>query len=224
MQDNLASEALAAARRAMDAGNHETALERYAWVFDHCLEIDPSFYGVRLSYVLDEWAELGDTYLPAADALETRLQAAVQRVAAAPSHENFHDLVAIARVCGKPEEVVQTFVQLLATDPTTAARVFSLAWEMLYESGELDLCSRCIPSPSRRYASILQDYDDSLKHARPEWIDYPEWVVTHYRTRSAMLVDILRRTGRQTEADDLAARIASDTRERPLLAGDPARS
>lgn len=183
MDKQNAENALAEARSAAKAGDHERALERYEWFFDHCLSIDRSFYGVRLSYVLDEWAELGERHPPARIAMEERLQLTREEVFRAFSHERFHDLVAISRASGQPRVAVDAFRRLHEESPQKAAKVFGLAWEMLFEAGEFELCSSCIPDSMKRYAGLVRDYDESLKMARPEWEGYTTWVEFHFRSR-----------------------------------------
>jgi len=57
------------ARQAAAGANYEEALSDYRWWFDHALEYDKVFYGVRLSYVLHEWRDVGGEYPFALDEL-----------------------------------------------------------------------------------------------------------------------------------------------------------
>ena len=72
-------EVLATARSAARNGDYPLALDRFEWFFDHALEEDPaSFYGVRLSYCVSEWARVGQTYPPALRRLRERQQDALR--------------------------------------------------------------------------------------------------------------------------------------------------
>jgi serine/threonine protein kinase len=53
----------------MDQANYEEALQRQIWSFNHALEFDPSWVGVRLSFTLSDWVELGRSYPKARQAL-----------------------------------------------------------------------------------------------------------------------------------------------------------
>jgi hypothetical protein len=53
----------------MDQTHYEEALQRQIWYFNHALEYDPSLVGVRLSFTLSDWAELGRSYPKARQAL-----------------------------------------------------------------------------------------------------------------------------------------------------------
>jgi len=43
-------------------GKYAEALERMIWFHNHALEHELGMYGVRLSFALSEWKELGDVY------------------------------------------------------------------------------------------------------------------------------------------------------------------
>lgn len=57
-------------------GKHGEALAEYLWCFDHGLEVDKSYSGVRLSFLLSDIVVLGSQYPPAIEALEQRRDAA----------------------------------------------------------------------------------------------------------------------------------------------------
>jgi len=53
-----------------EQGKYEQALERHLWFHDHALEHDCSMAGVRLSFALADWKDLGDKYPPALTAMK----------------------------------------------------------------------------------------------------------------------------------------------------------
>jgi hypothetical protein len=50
-------------------GQYQEALERYIWFHDHALEQDNNLYGVRLSFALSYWKNLGSLHPRALTAL-----------------------------------------------------------------------------------------------------------------------------------------------------------
>src|SRR5262245_11064399 len=50
-------------------GNYKTALEKHVWYHENALKHDPAQYGVRLSFALMYWGELGQKYPPALERL-----------------------------------------------------------------------------------------------------------------------------------------------------------
>ena len=53
-----------------DKGKYKEALKRHIWFHNHALEHEPSMYGVRLSFALSYWKQLGEVYTPALTALK----------------------------------------------------------------------------------------------------------------------------------------------------------
>ncbi|HKB15254.1 MAG TPA: hypothetical protein VKF62_04275, partial [Planctomycetota bacterium] len=45
-----------------EQGKYEEALQKHIWIHEHSLEQDAAFVGVRLSYALSDWIELGAKY------------------------------------------------------------------------------------------------------------------------------------------------------------------
>jgi hypothetical protein len=59
-------------------GKSKEALEQYLWCFDHGLENDRAYDGVRASFLISDIRRLGQTYPPAIDALRQRMDLAKQ--------------------------------------------------------------------------------------------------------------------------------------------------
>lgn len=64
-------QALNDARRFAREGKHEQALERHVWYHKNALKYAPAHYGVRLSFALGDWSQLGKVYPKALDALRS---------------------------------------------------------------------------------------------------------------------------------------------------------
>ncbi len=60
---------LADAKKMMDQGRFEEALQRQIWYHNHALEYDQGQGGVRLTFALSQWIELGRHYPKAKTAL-----------------------------------------------------------------------------------------------------------------------------------------------------------
>jgi len=57
--------ALSRAEQFRREGKYKQALELHVWYHKNALKYDPAQYGVRLSFALSDWAELGQAYPPA---------------------------------------------------------------------------------------------------------------------------------------------------------------
>jgi len=71
MTNTNPSEVLREARELAERGAYGGALTKYLWFHENALQHDPSLYGVRRSYALREWAQLGDVFPPARAMLES---------------------------------------------------------------------------------------------------------------------------------------------------------
>jgi hypothetical protein len=83
-----AERALADARRLAKQGDYEGALAKHVWFHDHALSVRPSYYGVRLSYALSDWIELGKKYPKARQTLESVRDAKTSKLLAGDAIAN----------------------------------------------------------------------------------------------------------------------------------------
>lgn len=91
--DAILEEARADAR----AGRYEDALQKHLWFHRHALEHRPALYGVRLSFALGYWLELGEAYPPAITKLKEVRDDAEKKVVESKDDVThlFHDMSAI---------------------------------------------------------------------------------------------------------------------------------
>jgi hypothetical protein len=86
-------------------GENREALAELTWCYDHGAEADPSFVGIRNTYVVDTMALLGRQYPPAIEALRARRDAAMVQVGDPPQISlRFFDAVALTRALGEPDQ------------------------------------------------------------------------------------------------------------------------
>ena len=91
-------------------GKHEEALERFIWFHYHALEHQPSMYGVRLSFALSYWKQLGDVYPPALTALKITRDYKTDLFVQNKGNRNlFHDVMALNRTLGQDIKTVDLF-------------------------------------------------------------------------------------------------------------------
>ena len=155
------------ARAAAKAGNHALALANYERFFDRALQDqgeDNNYYGVRLSYCLDEWARLGEKYPPARERLEAKANEALAAFEATGASEKFHDFQSIRdelRTEGRGVFAVRCVprVETGARERRTKVHVESTCRGQ--EMGHLfGLPQR---SPNLRYERALYKFDQSME-------------------------------------------------------------
>lgn len=90
------------------------ALELYLWCFDHGLEHNKGYAGVRVSFLLGDITALGRKYPPALEALRERRDAAAKRISGGVEGlEAVMDLCAINRDLGESDHTLALYDRLL---------------------------------------------------------------------------------------------------------------
>ena len=163
--NNPAKAAYDAAKQFAREGKFAEALERHEWFHHHALEHHPAYYGVRLSFALGAWKELGEKYPPAFESLRgVRDQGVARLRAGGASDEVFHDVVSINHTLGDDAASVRLFHEVEASDPASAKRRFRCFKEVVLEHAP-DVFLRHTPD----LATYLQEqwrFHSELKESR----------------------------------------------------------
>lgn len=137
-----------AARQAALEGRHEDALREFIWFHEHALEEQPSLCGVRLSYALYDWIELGKAYPPARQALvDIRDRKTQALLDGAAQRALFHDVAAINERLDAAAATRELFLALERDMPAFAARCTSSALDAIVAAGDYRLAARIRPDP-----------------------------------------------------------------------------
>jgi hypothetical protein len=128
----------------MRQGQYAEALEKHLWFHDQALEYQPALGGVRLSFALDFWVELGTLYPEAMEALTAVRD---RKVVALTDHKGSFELfhVAINRCLQEETETVALFMMLHRHNPGLARRCYPIAEEYLVEQQEFEVCITYLP-------------------------------------------------------------------------------
>lgn len=189
------------------AGHHARALDKFEWFHAHALEIQPSLYGVRLSFALSYWHALAETYPPALAALRAARDRARDRaLAGTEARANFHDMEAINSTLGDHAATRVVFEQLHRTRPRVATRVFDLAQPALVREGAHALLGVYV-DPDADFQRLLARYEESRTLAEDPDFGAEQLDFAHrsFANRSATLVGILVVNDRDADARRIAA-------------------
>ena len=190
----------AAARRYGDA------LAKHVWFHQNALRLRPSLYGVRLSFALSDWAELGAAYPPALAKLQSIRDEAARNVREGNgSRDAFHDFASINKTLGDDGKTKDLFVWLDSNKPTSATAVFDLAQPALIKAKEYRLCGRYI-EPDTSFQRILHAYREHNRIARdPKFGErLREFGEKQFSNDTATLVALLVLNERKADADRIA--------------------
>jgi hypothetical protein len=125
------------------AGRYETALAKHIWFHRHALTYNPGFAGVRLSFALAYWRELGKAYPPALAKLkEMRDEAANDVIHGRNPVDSFHDVAAIDRHLGAMDETAELFLHIEGLNPAIADLIYRLAEPALITQRRFDVCGK----------------------------------------------------------------------------------
>jgi hypothetical protein len=149
------------AQEAARSGRYEEALREHLWFHEHALEEMPSLYGVRLSFALADWVELGKSYPPAFIALKEIRDAKSLRLQKGDiSRALFHDVESINQYLQDHESTYRLFVQLLDVNPAVTNEFADLAMPAIVHAKDFSLARRFIGNPEaavRKWSRILND-------------------------------------------------------------------
>jgi len=141
-------EVLRQARQLFESEQYAAALEKYVWFHDHALDADRSLAGVRLSYAILEWIDLGEVYAPAQRELESVRDAKAESLLqGAHDASLFHDVASINRGLGQVERTSDLFKIIAGVDRGVAQECFQIALESLVHAKEFGLARSFIPDP-----------------------------------------------------------------------------
>lgn len=157
---NPADQAYGDARRLAQEGDYAAALERHEWFHACALAHKPSLYGVRLSFALSAWVELGQKYPPALKSLKRIRDRDSDRLRAGLISDSvFHDVVAINRVLKEDAQTMMLFRKIEGANPEAAQRLFRF---MISEALDVapDLFLRYTPDLMGHYRWMSQQHRD----------------------------------------------------------------
>lgn len=195
------------ARADTRAKRYETALAKHVWFHEHALEIDPAFYGVRLSFALSYWLELAQQYPPALTRLKEIRDAARKNVVAGQHvRESFHDLESINDQLGEQSATRKLFEALHEKHPKAAKEVFDLAEPSLIKGKAYALIGKYI-SPKDDFAKMSVGYRQSkvLADDARFGAQHLDFANKKFANDSTTLVAILVVNDRKKEAEEIAA-------------------
>jgi hypothetical protein len=195
-----------------EAGRHARALAKHEWVHRESLKADPAFYGVRLSFALSSWVELGRSYPPALESLvRFRDEALAQVLSGEGSFAPFHDFVAINEHLDDEARTREAFLRIDKEKPELAKELYDLAEPALVEGKEYAVCGRYIQA-DQRWARIASFHATAktLDELGPQHREYVEKKLVQ---ETGQLIALLMLNRRTSEAERIARKARTESDE-----------
>jgi Tfp pilus assembly protein PilE len=150
----------------MNSGDYEGALQRQIWYFNHALEfgeVDP----VRLSFGINNWAELGRRYPKAKLALTEIRDRDVQQFASGNGYfALFSEIENINRELQDENSTETLFHSLEQSDPKLAQQCYPVIADQLAQRGEYETCRKYMGDPLTSFEIIRSEYELNLENQK----------------------------------------------------------
>jgi serine/threonine protein kinase len=152
-------EILQSANNLAAEGSYEEALQRYLWYFNHSRN-DTTQGGVRLSFALSGWAELGRRYPKAKRALLEIRDADVREFSEGRGYfQLFMEVDSLNEHLGESDATMMLFKAVGEHDQRLARECYDAAEPMLVQHGEYGLCANYIGDPQARFDYLRQGWE-----------------------------------------------------------------
>jgi len=207
------AEVLAEAERLKDAGDFESALQRHLWIHHESLGVCPAFRGVRLSFALMYWRELGEVFPPALVAMRRVRDENLAAIQSGDSvGQNYLDALALNRELGDHSQNVEMLETLEVADPPRAEKLFPFLFDSLVSAKAWKTARRFIPDPHVKLTEFLSDLERVLAEFPQTTEPLPlrrRGAIFGFSRNLRMLLEVLDGNGEQ--------RLAGEVRENALV-------
>lgn len=188
------------------AGRDQEALEKHIWFHRNALSYEKALYGVRLSFALSYWVELGKKYPPALAALETVRDEDESRIrSGSGGREDFHDFTSINEYLGDLQKTARLFMWLDENRVDLARQTYDVAERALIHEQSYALCGKYIDS-SQSLRQLINGYQTSMnmgaKSSRAREAR-EEFAQMRFSNSATTLVALLAINNRLDEADQV---------------------
>lgn len=205
---------LARAHKYFQQGNYEKALQDHIWFHDNALKYKPSLYGVRLSFALLDWIELGRKYPKAHNELidiRNRKTDLIKKKRG--TLELFHDVQSINKYVNESKRTIALYKEMTVCDFDLAKQCYDLAKEGLIAHEEFELCNRMMEAPMFIIRDMRNMLDKNIDiYKTNQWADeaHLKWSIQHYLQETEFTLIVLIKSNRLVEAKRFMGRAAKD--------------
>lgn len=181
--------------RLTDEGQYAEALERHLWYHDNALMHDSALTGVRLSFALSNWYELGKKYPPALEALRrVRDEKTALLRSGKGNFELFHDVASINETLEEGDKIVPLFEQLRNNySKSDTDYYWIIAKDKVIEAERWDLVGEYIMDVEREFRDVEDLYQRHIDLSdKPPFNDgeFREYAEEEFVNQSLTLIKV----------------------------------
>ena len=203
-----------------NSGKHEVALAKLIWYHENATKLQPSQSGVRRSFALAQWLELGEVYPPALEKLVEIRDKTEEKIRDEKQirvrFEDFHDFTALNDTLRQEERTVEAFKWVSEKNEDDAQRVYGISEAALIRHKEYELCGRFI-DPEADVERIGESYTSGLTLSKRFGKSHQDYVDRKVVNEAAILVAILVKNDRIPEAKAAADELKTYVTDGKLL-------
>jgi hypothetical protein len=202
------------ARDDMRNNNYPMALAKRVWFHQHALEVDKHYVGVRLSFSLSDWVELGNIYPPAKTLLRYVANYAKRSLMDDPqdSFSLVQEYLSLNWALERTDQSISFFKWLDSNHPDEASANFHVFQDVLSKQKQFLLYNKYI-SPNANFSQMASNYNRSINaNKRGDYGDKKtgqkmlEFETKNFIHNVSRLVAILVINEREAEANNLVAK------------------
>ncbi len=198
-------------------GKYEEALEKHLWFYENALKHDPAMGGIRRSFALSYWVELGHRYPKAREALVAIRDKNTEAIREGRGFVDlFHDVASINGYLEEEEKTVELFKTLDEKHHRLAERCYIVAEKDLTARREYTLCASYIPDASERFDRIKEMREVQLKMDKGKQLPMKDYAEKSFVEVTCRLIEILVGAGRKEDAESVRERALAVRDDRKL--------
>lgn len=220
--ENDPEKRLERARRNFNQGKYEAALNDHVWFHENALKYKQSLCGVRLSFALSDWIELGKKYPPAfAKLKEIRDIKTDKIISGGGSFDLFNDVESINLHIGESIKTVQLFKTISSKNPELAKECYRVAKDSLIKHREFKICNGFVKKPLDKLGNLKGLLDSDLKMYKGTEMEERMigWTINHYLEETEQIVLILVKNNRFDEARLFLKEASRDIDNQKIIGG-----
>jgi hypothetical protein len=194
------------------AKQYDDALAKHVWYHENALKYGTGQGGVRLSFVLSNWLELGKAYPPALQKLKAIQDGLEKQLSDGKGgFQQFHDFSAINKLLNEVKRTSDIFLLLDAKYPAQARIDFQAGLPALVTAKEYALCGKYL-QPEQFYKSAADNFRYMLKFEAEHPAPGPakSFAKQNFPNQCSTLVALLVKNNRLEEAKKFAAEGAKE--------------
>ena len=171
-----------------------------------------------MSFALSYWAELGDKYPKAKEALVAVRDKTEKTIRDSKgSFDLFNEVSAINGYLKEESKTVELFKTVHEKQPDLAKKCYAVAEKDLVDRREFKLCLGYISDPLKRFDEIRDTRTLRMKQVKGGWRQLEGFTERTFVAETCRLIEILVGSGRKSDAERIRERASLAVQDDPAI-------